>query len=586
MVVELSLIRKPVVETILFDKPSINQFKKEYQTSKFKKYILDYPTVYIVNDESKKKYDVYVGETSDIYRRTLQHINQDPNTREDWKSLAKSSSAEMLIIGHEYFNKSLTLDIENRLMLYLSSVDNINQLYNRRSNQQNEYYTSEYFEEIFTKVWKELHQKNSKLFPVESVIKDSAVFKASPFHKLNKEQINAKEEIKAKILETLNTGLDGQLIFVTGAAGSGKTVLLSSLFYELFQGIADEDDQYRLEKLDNYLLVNHDQQLTVYQQIARKLNLINKQKNDRVGKPTSFINNYSPDNKVDVILVDEAHLLWTQGKQSYRGKNQLQDLLERARVVVAVFDLDQVLQTNQYWEDSELLKLESRITATINLEKQMRINSSPETIQWIRNIIDEHTIGDIPKDKDYDLQIFDNAHDLEERIRQKAKETDRGLSRVIATFDWKYIQNKKPDDDECWMVRDQDWEMPWNLQLEEEDKVQKRRNRHLSWAEQPHTINEVGSTYTVQGLDLNYAGLIIGPSVQYHNGRVIFNREGSHNKNATQRRTMGDGSSETLTDTLLKNELNVLLTRGVNGLYIYAVDEGLRNALLNAARGK
>ena len=30
---------------------------------------------------------------------------------------------------------------------------------------------------------------------------------------------------------------------------------------------------------------------------------------------------------------------------------------------------------------------------------------------------------------------------------------------------------------------------------------------------------------------------------------------------------------------LLRNELNVLLTRGVNGLYIYAVDDQLREAL-------
>lgn len=33
---------------------------------------------------------------------------------------------------------------------------------------------------------------------------------------------------------------------------------------------------------------------------------------------------------------------------------------------------------------------------------------------------------------------------------------------------------------------------------------------------------------------------------------------------------------------LLPNELNVLLTRGVNGLYIYAVDDELRKALLAA----
>lgn len=35
-------------------------------------------------------------------------------------------------------------------------------------------------------------------------------------------------------------------------------------------------------------------------------------------------------------------------------------------------------------------------------------------------------------------------------------------------------------------------------------------------------------------------------------------------------------------ETLLRNELNVLLTRGVNGLYVYAVDEELQNALKKA----
>ena len=37
-------------------------------------------------------------------------------------------------------------------------------------------------------------------------------------------------------------------------------------------------------------------------------------------------------------------------------------------------------------------------------------------------------------------------------------------------------------------------------------------------------------------------------------------------------------------ETLLKNELNVLLTRGVNGLYVYAVDEELQKALKNAIK--
>ena len=42
---------------------------------------------------------------------------------------------------------------------------------------------------------------------------------------------------------------------------------------------------------------------------------------------------------------------------------------------------------------------------------------------------------------------------------------------------------------------------------------------------------------------------------------------------------MTDGSKQYFSEMLLKNELNVLLTRGVNGLYIYAVDKQLREVL-------
>lgn len=38
-----------------------------------------------------------------------------------------------------------------------------------------------------------------------------------------------------------------------------------------------------------------------------------------------------------------------------------------------------------------------------------------------------------------------------------------------------------------------------------------------------------------------------------------------------------------VTRELVKNELNVLLTRGVHGLYIYVVDNQLLQALLSAA---
>ena len=107
----------------------------------------------------------------------------------------------------------------------------------------------------------------------------------------------------------------------------------------------------------------------------------------------------------------------------------------------------------------------------------------------------------------------------------------------------------------------------------------------MPWVEQDQSIDEIGSTYTIQGLDLNFAGVIIGPSVKYRDGEIVFDEKCSANKKATRRRTLEDGSKKHFSQMLLKNELNVLLTRGVNGLYIYAVDEQLREALKKASKG-
>lgn len=553
------------------------------------KYLLDYPTVYIVHDEKKsREFSVYIGETSDIRQRTKQHLIEDPKKREDWESLANSDDSKMYIIGHDYFNKSLTLDIENKLMMYMSSIDSVQSVYNRRTNQQKEYYTVDKLDEIFSKIWRKLRKKNKTLFPVEKIIKDSALFKASPFHKLSDEQIQAKDKVILKIMEALTRNQSGELILVTGEAGSGKTVLMSSLFYELKQLAQEESENIVLQEANSYLLVNHEQQLKVYQQIANKLGITSKKVPNLVSKPTTFINNHTPEEKADVVIVDEAHLLWTQGKQSYRGKNQLYDLMERAKVVVAVFDINQVLTTEQYWEEEELLTLEHEANLKgnfIHLENQMRINASQSTINWIRSMIDDRKINPILKDiKGYDLKIFNHPKELYEAIREKAKDENSGISRITATFDWEYVDKRKPENDDYWRVKIGDWSLPWNLQLPQM-KEQKRKNRNLSWAEQEQTIYEVGSTFTIQGFDLNYAGVIIGPSVKYRNGEIVFDRSFSQNKKATRQRTLKNGKKEQFSDMLLKNELNVLLTRGVNGLYIYAVDEELQKALINAAKG-
>lgn len=577
-------MKRLIVKKTSFSDEGVDDLDRHVSNPTERKWLLEYPTVYVVHDAvTPRNFRVYVGETTNIQSRTLHHLHQDPHKREDWKYFAESPSAEMYTIGHEHFNKSLTLDIENKLMLHLLGVDHVTELHNRRTNPQGKYYTSDELDSIFREIWRELHTLNDILFPSESIIRDSALFKASPFHKLTQEQLGAKIQIQKEIQAVLDNPErtdSGQLIMVKGAAGSGKTVLLSSLFYELFRGEADPDKPFASNKLDAYLVVNHDEQFIVYHEIARKLGLLEDDAN-RVSKPTRFINNHSSEEKVDIVLVDEAHLLWTQGKQSYRGVNQLQDLLERARVVVAVFDPMQTIATNQHWEPEVLSEVERGFHEVI-LREQMRVDSEPQTWQWIRNLVDDGIISDIPEDRKYSIKIFSDPAEMHDAIKQHARNQDEGLSRIIATYDWAYASHRSPGEGQLWTVDIGDFSIPWNLQLKPATGRTIGAHKNLSWAEREETINEAGSIFTIQGFDLNYAGVIIGPSVKYRDGRIIFDASASKNKNVTQRRTLQNKQKIDISSNLLKNELNVLMTRGIHGLYIYAVDEQLREALMAA----
>ena len=209
-----------------------------------------------------------------------------------------------------------------------------------------------------------------------------------------------------------------------------------------------------------------------------------------------------------------------------------------------------------------------------------------KSMKWINNFIDEGIVEKIPKGNNrYEIKIFKTPKELESAIKKKAKGKKTRLSRLIATYDWPYIAGKNPKQGVLWEVTIGNWHKPWNRELTKiMTKKEKRKIKSLSWPEQQQTINEIGSTFTIQGFDLNYAGLIIGPSVKYRDGRIIFDPNESCNTKATQYRTMPDGSKKKFGETFLKNELNVLMKRGINGLYIYACDEELRNRLLECSK--
>lgn len=558
--------------------------------------LLSYPTVYIHfwpgrlvqyvdrkgNPKSFQKYNVYVGESNNVITRTKQHFESGENP-ETWQYILTHSKEipQIIIVGHKYFNKSFTLDMENRLIEYMmASEHSVETLHNGRGNPQNEYYPVEEFEEVFHSVWRGLRKIKPDLFLSESSIQHSALYKASPLKKLTEEQIDAKEKIIAKIYDAIESGQDGQLVFVQGEAGTGKTVLNSSIFYEILTSGIDLFGR----EIDCHILVNHDQQITVYEQIAKRLGL----GNNRVHKPTQFINKYSAERKVDVAFVDEAHLLLTRGNQGYSGHNQLEDIIMRSRVTVVMFDEYQVLNNEEYWEPDLLEGFKSiahRQNSYIGLSQQLRMQCSPSTRKWLDDFVMINRLFEFPKDDSYDVKSFDSPQALYEAIREKASKEETRLSRLVATYDWEYNGVHGPKNKAFWGVEINDWNMPWNYETKSElTPKELKQIKDLAWAEQPHTINEVGSTYTIQGFDLSYVGVILGPSVKYKDGDIIFDPSESYNTRATSRRTLSDGSKQSFGKIFIRNEVKVLLSRGVNGLYIYACDDNLREALKTIAK--
>ena len=578
------MVSQPIIREIKDNEIALAEFENNLlpgEDEKVQEVIMNFPTVYIHNWPETGKYEVYVGESNNIFNRTREHYHNRIKN-EKWQHKLLGKNASLYIIGHDHFNKSLTLDIENRLMHYLMSVDSVKQVHNGRGNPQGNYYPRSEFDEIFKKIWKELHQRNEELFPSEREVKDSAIYKASPLHKLTKGQERAKDQIIDRI-ELAMAQSDKQIVFIDGEAGTGKTVLNSSTFYELFCRAEKKNIPF-----NSYMVVNHEEQVKVYKDVYKKLG-IEEECGNVVSKATPFLNEHPEDDSVDVVFIDEAHLLFTQGNQGYSGKNQLDDIVKKAKVTVIVFDENQILRMDQYWESQMIAKYRSKAIEQdnhITLTEQLRMQADKETLSWIDDFTKNQTLKKIPKGN-YDIKIFDSPFDLENEINGKASSEETKLSRLIANYDWDYKEGKRPEDRlrKYWEVIAGEWHKPWNYELKKDLKPQeKRKIKDKAWAEQEHTIGEVGSTYTIQGFDLNYAGIILGKSVTYRDGKIVFVPSQSSNDKVHKRRTMSDGSMQNFGEELLKHELRVLMTRGVNGMYIYACDPELRKALLEAAK--
>lgn len=306
--------------------------------------------------------------------------------------------------------------------------------------------------------------------------------------------------------------------------------------------------------------------LKTYHSLAKSLPNIKKNK---VMKPTTFIN----DQKItsaNIVLVDEAHLLLTKEDRynNFKGNNHLEEIIKKSKITIVIFDPKQVLRIKSYWNKKMLKEITEKYhSKTFCLQDQFRMNAKPEFVSWIDSFVSKKLIN-MPQvsQNTYDLQIFSNALEMKKAIEDKNKKF--GLSRIVATFDY---EHKK--DGQIYYVKADGLKMPWNIPVS-----------GTTWAEKEDTIHEVGSIYTIQGFDLNYVGVILGPSVGYdeHTGQILIDTTKYKDVGAFNSRSdLSAEETQQYKQKIILNSINVLMKRGIHGLYIYATDPKLRKKLLS-----
>ncbi|MFT9453376.1 DUF2075 domain-containing protein [Komagataeibacter saccharivorans] len=391
---------------------------------------------------------------------------------------------------------------------------------------------------------------------------DSALTRLAPTVALTAQQLQLKNDVLA-FCRAHRTDRHA-LFIIEGDAGTGKSLLLNTLFTAIQQAARGTDRHDPLHGSDNRVLVNHPEMIKLYRNIAETQPSLRKKDFER---PTTFINQMDgTDRRADIVLVDEAHLLLTRSDpyNRFRQDNQLQEIIRHAHVVMIVFDARQVLKFKSLWDDATLARLVAGYpVVTRRLDHQFRMHANPDVMDWIRALRDGR-LASLPAPQHFDFRIFDDAQSMYEAIRQRNAEF--GLCRMLATYDYPYTLNGRDH-----FITEGRFHLRWDRAMPQ---------ARLPWAERPDTIDEVGSVYTIQGFDLNYAGIILGPSVTYDPtaDRIVIDPARYEDRAAFTGRD-GITNPPAVMERIILNSINVLMTRGVRGLYIYASEPRLHARL-------
>ncbi|HKJ96290.1 MAG TPA: DNA/RNA helicase domain-containing protein [Thermoplasmataceae archaeon] len=202
---------------------------------------------------------------------------------------------------------------------------------------------------------------------------------------------------------------------------------------------------------------------------------------------------------------------------------------------------------------------------TYELETQFRCKGSDAFVNWINNTLGIERNANVmwTGEEDFDFSIMESPEAVEEAIREKLEEGKKG--RMVAGFCWPW-SNPREDGTLVDDVVIGDYKRPWNAKPGSK-KLAKGIPVSNLWANDPGGMNQVGCVYTAQGFEFDYVGVIFGKDLVYNLDSQSWEGHPDNSWEAKQNKPKDRFTQ------FVKNTYRVLLSRGIEGCFVYFMDK-------------
>ena len=350
------------------------------------------------------------------------------------------------------------------------------------------------------------------------------------------------------------------VILVNGGPGTGKSVISMSLLGSLLKNkknvvFAAPNASFREVMLDK---------LTQGRDTSRAKFLLSGS-----GK---FFGTKS--NVFDVIVTDEAHRLKNESAFMYKGKNQVEDIINAAKVSIFFVDEDQIIRPEDIGSVTEIKRVTTLFNAELvelELQAQFRCSGADGYVNWINDVLKIKDTANFDgwDKKDFEFKILTDPNELRKLIEQKTIEGYN--ARLLAGFAWEWTQENKGNSNaqvNDVKIPELNFEMPWNS-----------RKKGDPWAINKEGINQIGCVHTSQGLEFDYVGIIVGNDLKFNFKTNEFYTEWDSYRDSKGKQGLRDNPERL--NKMIRNIYRILMTRGIKGCYIYFTHKSTEEYFIN-----